>query len=109
MCVYVYTHGAGKERLLLLLMSEAATHTYVWIICLNVCRLTHPHIHPYTLTYSYRQIHASAYIGTLTYTHLPHTHIAIFKFHCSSIPDSLIKLIYYLFVPLYSQVISNTS
>ena len=63
---------------------------YAWMLCLNVLGLTHPHIHPYTLTYSYRQIHASVY--TLTYTHLPHTHITIFKFYYSSIPVSLIKL-----------------
>ena len=79
---------------------------YAWMLCLNVRGLTHPHIHPYTLTYSYRQIHASAY--ALTYTHLPHTHIAIFKFYCSSILVSLIKLTISLYLSTVKSF-SNTS
>ena len=63
--VCIYTNGVIKtwrrEFLLSFIMSEAATHTYAWIICLNARGITDPQMHPYTLTNSYRHMQASAH------------------------------------------------
>ena len=58
-------------------MSEAASHTHAWIICLNARGLTHPQIHPYTLINSYRHMQAYAHAHSLI--HIYYTHILLYS------------------------------
>ena len=105
--VCVYTHGViqtwRRNHILYIMMSEAAAHTYAWIICLNVHGLTHPQIHPHTPTNSYKGIYMQASAQAHSPIHIYHTHFVVLKFYCSSIPIS--HKTYYLFVTLYSQAI----
>ena len=80
--VCVYTHGViqtwRRNHILYIMMSEAAAHTYAWIICLNVHGLTHPQIHPHTPTNSYKGVYMQASAQAHSPIHIYHTHILLY-------------------------------
>ena len=105
MCIYTWCNSNLEKKSYFIHNDEWGCCPYICMDYMFECAWTHTSTNTSTYTYKQlqRHIYAGICTGTLTHTHLPHTHFVVLKFYCSSIPIS--HKTYYLFVTLYSQAI----
>ena len=103
MCTYTLCNSSLEKKTSFILDAWSCW-PYVCMDYMFECMWTHTYKHIHT----HLQTATGICTCTLTHTHLPHTDTVVFKFYCSSIPVSLIKLT----IPLHLSTVtsfSNTS